>query len=429
MTYLSHQLYKVRFTLQDKAAMRFPFMLLLITSVIGLCGMPSKMIAQQVTNFSQRRSSQTILPFDTEIRQGIEYIYNLEFEKADNLFVTINKDHNNPAGKFFIGMVTWWKIMMDIDNTSLDEQFSNQMDEVIDLCDERLERDDRDIQALFFKCAALGFRGRLRANRGSWLKAANDGKDALPLISKIRKLDDANYDMQFGLGLYNYYAEAVPDKFPATKPLTIFFPKGNKKEGIRQLELAADSARYAAAESLYFLLQIHYVYEKNFNKAIEYAKRLHNRFPNNPFFYAYLGRCFYAGGFWKEAETLYFDILQKAKSKSLYTSARWEREAHYYIGLIKMHQRNNAESFAHFINAYQLEKQVEPTEGEPSAFYTLTHLRLGMLYDLQGNRQKALEHYKVVLNTKDYNNAQQHAKNYMNSPYTGAALDQTSNSQ
>ncbi len=355
--------------------------------------------------------------YSKQIDEGIELIYNLEFDKADKIFTEIvNKDAKSPVGHFFIGMTLWWRMMLDMDNTDYDDRFSDLMEKVIDVCDERLERNSQDVEALFFKCGALGFRGRLRANRESWLKAASDGKDALPLVNTLRKIDKENYDVLFGLGLYNYYAEVIPEKIPAVKPLALLFPKGDKKKGIAQLEMSAEKSRYARTESLYFLLQIYYSYERDFLKALQYAKQLREKYPKNSVFYAYLGRAYAASGFWKDAETIYRDILKKYQSGDKTYNERFAREAHFHIGVSLMNDKKIAEAHEHFKHAEEICKKVDK---EPSAYHALTMLRIGMIYDLQGNHATAVAHYKKVLQMKDYQNSHQLAKTYIDHPYAG----------
>jgi len=98
-----------------------------------------------------------------------------------------------------------------------------------------LEKNPKNIDALFFKGGAIGFRGRLRAYRESWLKAADDGREALLSLSKLLFLIRIMVDVQLGFGIYNYYADVIPDQYPLLKPLMIFFPDGNRQKGIEQL--------------------------------------------------------------------------------------------------------------------------------------------------------------------------------------------------
>ncbi|MFN3393161.1 MAG: tetratricopeptide repeat protein [Candidatus Thermochlorobacter sp.] len=358
-----------------------------------------------------------IKQYNEQILQGIDLIYNLEFEKAEKIFTEIrSKDSKSPIGHFFLGMTLWWKMMLDIDNVQHDEQFCDFMEKTIEVCEERLERNSEDVEALFFKCGSLGFRGRLRANRESWLKAASDGKDALPIVNKLQKLDKDNYDILFGLGLYNYYAEVIPEKIPAVRPLALLFPKGDKLKGIKQLELAAEKSRYARTESLYFLLQIYYVYEKDYVKAIEYARRLYQKYPRNVVFHTFLGRALASGGYWHEAEAVYNDVLQKSKSGTENYGDRAAREAHFHLGMAMMNSRKISQALEHFKHAEALCKKIDK---EPSAYQALTALRLGMIYDLQGDHNAAVTHYKKVLQMKNYQNSHQLAKTYIEHPFSG----------
>ncbi|MCS6989704.1 MAG: tetratricopeptide repeat protein [Chloroherpetonaceae bacterium] len=367
---------------------------------------------------AQTPSGQAFTKYDDQVLKGIDYVYNLDFEEADALFDDIvRKDPKSPVGHFFKGMVLWWKMMLDLDDTRYDERFSDYMQTVIDLCDERLEVNDRDLEAMFFKSGALGFRGRLRANRGQWLKAALDGKDALPIVSRIQKVGKGNMDVLFGLGIYDYYAEAIPEQYPAVRPLALMFPKGDKKRGIARLDSCMRFGHYAKVEAIYFLTQIYYVYEKDFAKATEFAKMLHERYPDNPFFYSYLGRCYAASGYWKEAEEIFTDIWKKHQRGAKHYNDRHLREAHYYIGMALMNRRDLKDAFAHFTNAVNLSIKVDAKE--PSAFRVLSELRLGMIYDAQGERAKAIAHYKKVLDMKEHQDSHAKAKMYLKHPYSG----------
>ncbi|HEY6953382.1 MAG TPA: hypothetical protein VI758_13320, partial [Bacteroidota bacterium] len=109
---------------------------------------------------------------DRKIQRGIDYIYNLEFEKADSSFAEIIRwNPGHPVGYFFRAMTQWWRILTNFDDESQDQKFYDMLDDVITLCEQRLDKDPNDVTALFFKGGAVGFRGRLRANRSKWVGA------------------------------------------------------------------------------------------------------------------------------------------------------------------------------------------------------------------------------------------------------------------
>ncbi len=123
--------------------------------------------------------------FESRVELGIKQIYNIKFEDAEKTFRSLIADYpDHPAGRFFLAMIDWWKILLDVENESHDEIFFQKLEDVIFQCDKILEKDPDNVEALFFKGGSIGFRGRLRSLRESWLKAADDGREALPIVEK-----------------------------------------------------------------------------------------------------------------------------------------------------------------------------------------------------------------------------------------------------
>jgi hypothetical protein len=229
--------------------------------------------------------------FDSTISRGINQIYNIDFAGAEITFKGLIANYPvKPQGRFFLAMIDWWKILMDPDKESYDDIFFQKLEDVIYQCDGILDKDPDNVDALFFKGGSIGFRGRLRAFRDSWIKAADDGRLALPIVEHAYKIDPKNIDVLLGFGIYDYYAAVIPDQFPLVRPLMIFFPPGDKKKGIEELTNVALHGKYAKYESRYFLMTLNFSYDDNPFKAEEWAKMLTNDFPNNPIFERWRGR-------------------------------------------------------------------------------------------------------------------------------------------
>ncbi|TAK65019.1 MAG: hypothetical protein EPO24_02865 [Bacteroidetes bacterium] len=354
--------------------------------------------------------------FSAHTQRGINYVYNLEFENAKKEFkelVRLNPKH--PAGHFFFAMVEWERILIDLENESNDERFLSLIENVIDVCDEQLDINDEDVSALFFKGGAIGFRGRLHANREDWVKAANDGRVALPIVQKAYKLDPNNYDVLLGIGIYNYYADLIPDQYPFVKPLMLFFPDGDKVKGISQLKQAAEKARYAKIEASYFLMQLMFQYEKQYSQALEIAVGLHLRFPNNVVFHRYVGRSRAAIGQWREMKAEFDSILQFVDKGKTGYNLNVKREAQYYLGLYELQYGNYAAALKHFYTTDELSRSLDK-EG-PSGFMAMSNLKIGMIYDLQAKREYALKQYDKVLKMKEYQGSHEQAERYKKTPF------------
>lgn len=369
--------------------------------------------------FSQSLFSQWLPDpeIDTTIQRGIGLIYNLEFEQADRAFAeVIALRPHHPIGYFFQAMTEWWRILINLDDESRDERFFEKLEKVIDMCDERLDKNPNDVTALFFKGGSIGFRGRLRANRGNWLAAARDGVLALPIVRKAFELDPKNYDVLLGIGIYNYYADVVPREYPLIKPLMIFFPSGDRKKGLEQLEQAAEFAKYAHVEASYFLMQNYFSYEKQYGKALQLANRLSGMFPYNPIFLRYKGRCFVRLGSWAEAYRVFSEIDRRYQQRRPGYGDLDAREAAYYMGRFFFLGNNHTEALEQFYRCDELSRKLD--KDGPSGFMAMANLYIGMIYDLQNKRQYALMQYQKVLRMKEFEDSHREARRYLQQPYT-----------
>lgn len=348
--------------------------------------------------------------------RGVEYIYNLKFDSAKIQFNQIIKLYpKHPSGHFFLAMVEWWRIMINMEDHSLDEYYYQLLDRVIYLCDEILQNNPDDVTALFFKGGSIGFRGRLRVHREQWFHAANDGRLAIPIVHKAYQLEPNNVDILLGMGIYNYYRDVIPEEYPFVKPFVIFFPKGDKILGIQQLKQAAEKAKFANYEATYFLIQILSNYEKKYSQALSLAQKLYKSFPTNPIFQKYAGRLSAAVGKWEDTKKIFSEILSNCYNNQFGYSSSYAREAHYYLGLYYMHTGNYEESLKNFYKCDELSRSLD-TAGE-SVFMVMSNLRIGMIYDLQSKRDLAVTQYKKVLNMKSYHNSKESAKDYLKKPY------------
>lgn len=356
---------------------------------------------------------------EAKLQRGIDEIYNIEFEKADKDFAEVIRlapDH--PAGYFFQAMTEWWRILSNFDDESRDKAFLEMLDRVVDMCEKRLDKNENDVAALFFKGGAVGFKGRLRANRGAWLAAANDGLVALPAIRKANKLEPSNYDILLGMGIYNYYADVVPSQYPIVKPLMLFLPGGDKKKGLEQLELAESNARYAKVEAKYFLLQTYFSYEKQYIRALELARELHTKFPKNPLFHRMVGRCYVSLGYSAEAFQIFSQVEERYRNHQEGYDDYDVREAYYYIGRHLFQAGRLEDALKYLYRCDEVSRKLD--KNNSSGFMSMANLAIGMIYDLQSKRGSALAQYQKVLNMKEFENTYRDARRFMEKPYSRA---------
>ena len=355
--------------------------------------------------------------FDSTVNTGIKQIYDIKFDDAEKTFKGLIADYPaKPQGKFFLAMIDWWKILLNPETESYDDIFYQKLEDVIFQCDRILKNNPDNEDALFFKGGSIGFRGRLRALRESWLKAADDGRLALPIVEKASKLNPDNIDVKLGFGIYDYFAAVIPEENPFIRPLMIFFPPGDKQKGIALLKDVAMHGKYARYEARYFLMTLYYNYENNPYKADEWSQMLVKDFPDNPVFERWSGRIAAKRGDYFTSSSIFWDVWNKGlKNYSGYNNASSKREASYYIAY-QYRNLSKLDSASYFFNeCVKYSKQLD--KKEVSGFMINSILYLGMINDEWGNRNAAVVYYKKLLDMRDYGNSHGMAEEYLKKPY------------
>ncbi len=349
---------------------------------------------------------------DENILKGIDYIYHIKFDSADYVFKEIIRtDPDNPAGYFFLAMIDWWKINLNKENDSLDETFFTKTERVIEIADDKLDKNEFDDVAMFYKGGALGYRGLVRSLRESWLKAAEDGKEALNLLQKAYDINGNNKDVIFGIGMYNYFAEYVPDAYPVVKPLMLIFPKGDKIKGLNQIKESSSDSKYTKTEAKYVLAYLNLVYEKNYSEAEVYSSLLNKEFPENPIFEKYLYNSYNGQGKWDQAAEGWKKILEKIDSNYAgYNNLNLKREANYYtaVSLSKLNKLSEAEVYIK--NAEEITKILD--KEDETAYSAFIYLLSGMYNDSKGNKATAQLYYDKVLSMKNFQNSHAEAERF-----------------
>lgn len=361
----------------------------------------------------QRLAAQLVLmkgPADSAVMVGIDQIYSYKFDEASETFQWVQRQYpDHPVGYFLDAMVDWWRIQANNFRKDLDDSFLKKIDRVVSVCDTILEKNKGDIKGLFFKGGALGYRGRFHAMRKEWVSAAGDGKEALNIVIKSWELAPGNHDVLLGIGIYHYFAEAIPEEYPLVKPLMYFLPPGDKRSGILELEQAALKARYSAVEAKVVLMQIYYSFEKapgNTEKCYAIAKELVERYPTNPYFLKYYARCMVRMGMLDQVELVWRDVLIRSMDKKTGFDYAVAREAMYYIGYSLARKKEYDMAAKYFAKCDEFSEKLDVDE--VSGFRIQAVLRMGNVYKDMGRKDLAWKAYERVLDWPD--NAGSHAQ-------------------
>jgi tetratricopeptide (TPR) repeat protein len=355
--------------------------------------------------------------FQEQARKGLAYLYNMDFAAADATFAEIAVRYpEHPVSPFLEALVPWWTIQLEPSDTSEDEAFLAAMERVLEISESRLDENPRDIDAMFFKAGAHAFRGRLHSDRKRWLKAARDGQQALKYLQKVVALDPQNDDLYFGLGTFHYMADVIPKKHKVLRPFARLFPKGDRDKGLQELDRAMTRGRFVPTEAAWTLVQLNYIFEQNFPKALLYSQWLRQRYPDNALFHLYEGRSYERMGRLGDATRVFQEVANRhEKQQTGYTDAVAE-QALYVLSRVEMQRRMYPQALGHLERLEGLMAR-RPVNTE---YRALGRLRHGMALDALGRRPEAVRCYKDVL-AMEHDQARDWAKGYLKKPFRDPA--------
>lgn len=354
--------------------------------------------------------------FQEEAKKGLDALYDMDFAVADAVFTRLAERYpDHPVSPFLRGLLPWWAMQLEPDDTSQDAAFLADMDEVIERCDRRIKSRPGDIDAMFFKSAALAFRGRLNSDRRRYLKAARDGSQALHLLRDVIARDPGNDDLYFGIGLFDYLADVVPKRYKILRPFTFFFPKGNRERGLAELDRAMTKGRFVPTETAYSLLQIQYLFEQNYMAAFHLVQWLRQRYPDNSLFHLYEGRIDERLGWLDNASRVFQDVLAlQQKGQTGYTDAVAE-QALYDLARVEMQRGLHGVALAYLERLEDLNLR-RPLSTE---YRALGRLRHGMALDALGRRPEAVRCYREAIAMKGPDFVEERAKVFLQTAYRG----------
>jgi len=354
--------------------------------------------------------------FREDARRGLDRLYDMDFAGANAIFAGIEQRYpGHPVGPFLQALAPWWEIQVDPEDDSHDDAFFDAMDEVIDRCDKRLRKDKDDIDALFFKAGALAFRGRLHTDRKNWLRAARDGQKAMRYFDEVRKRQPDNPDLLLGLGLFDYLAAVAPEQYPILKPFARFFPKGDRVRGLAELSQAVERGTFVPTEAAFCLVQIHYVFERDYATALHYARWLRDRYPNNSLFHIYEARSYARLNLWADERQDLLDVLERQAEGRTGYRGDVTQQALYVLGRDEVRRRIYDDALSH-LSRLEILPDRSRTDSDYKAYGRLYR---GMALDALGRRGDALYWYNRALATRPPGEVRDKARGFLRNPYQG----------
>jgi tetratricopeptide (TPR) repeat protein len=352
------------------------------------------------------------------ILKGIDHMTNLDYPQAREAFGRLK---DLPGGDllhpFLEGVVEMDQaIQEDRDEEAINEvldRFLVGMEPVVVRGEALLAARPDDPDLLLALGMIRGVKAAVDHARRNYLQAYHGIRASHQLLTRTLELDPRRVDALWPLGLYDYAVSRVP---ALLKPfVSLVLPSGDRQRGLERLRRAAREGTFAAVPAAVTLARIYSGWEEEYAEALPYAERLATRYSGNPELLFLLAFLYSESHQSSQALAVAESIRSAVELKRPHFPPELAPRYLQLRGKIAMDTGAHEEALTFFREAIEQQSAKFPW------ITAWAHTRTGMIYDLQGKREKAVESYQRALEIEGRGLAQQLAERYLSEPYRGKA--------
>ena len=386
-------------------------------------------LAASVTGSADVRVHTNAMNLDPKVREAYRYFYLLDYPAAVERFERIHQEHpGDPhATTMLLEAVVFQELYrQDLLDTTFyandgfltgkhaTDEDPKKRDEIFALADEavreadwRIDRDSKDVDALFARGWARSLRctyvAMVERGFGAGFRLAGKAKDD---CERVLKIDPDYVDAKLVVGVYEYVVGALPLPF---KILIGFVGiSGSKSKG---MELLRDDGERGVATGIdaRTVIALFLRREGKYTDAIEVVRRLKQQYPRDFLFCLEEANLRKDAGEGMRAVDAYREIIQESEKLGYFAEAKLEL-AYFGLGDALRGQR-------HYAEAAQSYEKAAAAKSVGTELKVRTLLAAGECHDLLGERQQAIRDYQEAIYAGPNTSRADTARKRLKSPY------------
>lgn len=363
-------------------------------------------------------------------KQGISYLYNLDFQAALETFKELTREQpSSPAGPHYLASTLWMEEMTrrgamagetfqssrywtrnrtEPPSPELQDRFEAQVEEAIRRSKLVLSTRENDREALYFWGATESVVSAYEATiRHRYFAAYRAGRRALEQHEKLLKLDPSWADAHLVPGIYEYTMATLPRSLKILGFLIGM--RGSKEKGAEHIRKAVLEGKrtYWGARLTLIVLETR---EKRYPEALRYLRELEATFPKNPLFPLEKGWVYLLEQDWSAARRTFRATQKKQRLQEPHYG-----RVHRSFILLRLGE------------SYLFDKRVGEALGRfdeglirsdiPDTVRSVLHLRRGQAYDSLDRREDARIEYEAAIRLNTDKASHRLAKRYLKEPF------------
>jgi len=367
-------------------------------------------------------------PQDALTRSGFEHYYDLDYDGAVSDFEKeVKARPDDPFAVNHLLSAVFYRELYRVgaldtglysNNSFLvkkkfpfDPRVSSEVNQLTDrallLSGQRLEKDPKDVQALYARGLSRGLRAEYMALVDkAWLAALRNAIGARRDHEEVLKLAPEYADAKTIVGVHNYVAGSLPWAIKAAASLVAL--SGNKQKGLQYLYDAANAGGETSLDAR-VALALFLRREQRFDEALAVVRGLTATHPRNFLFVLEEANILKDAGHGPESVAAYRKVLTLGRQGNVYFHPHLELAA-FGLGEALRGQHDYAGAAA----AYE---SVRESATADSDLVEKANLAAGEMYDLMNQRDQAVKKYQAVITANASSPSAEIARRYLKEPY------------
>ena len=362
--------------------------------------------------------------------QGLTYLYQLEHDRAIDFFHELGERYpDHPGPPLARSVAIWIRELFAREDLDIErfispgyftrpapqkmreedrKAFFEGIERSQDNAQRYLDAHPGDIDARYYLGACQGALSvfAFTIDR-SFRRALKHGKESHRIQSSVIE-DDPDFDDSYmTVGTYEYVVANLPWYVKWLAILAGY--RGSEAQGFEYVARAAEQG-YIVKDDARVLLMVMYVREQQYEYALEMARQLHRRYPQNFLFHLNQAQILERMGEKRLAAGAYATVARKAAAGVPNYQKLPLDKIRYSIGQRLLALGSQEEALEQFQDAA---RDTETPERER----VLSHLRAGEILDTMGRRDEAVNHYQLVQQLPEFEGSHVTAEEYLRQPY------------
>lgn len=346
---------------------------------------------------------------------GIEKGLNLQEKEAYAEFKrAIELNRQNPLSYSFLAMAYLFFYETSFTENEKKENESALLRTVVQaekVAGKEIEESPPRAEIYLALALAKMVKNRYEILQKNYFRAFREAQQVYKTLETVQQLDAQNYEVYYPLGVLHYHLQHLPGL--ARFLTALFITPADQEKGIEELEKAARHSLFMKDLALANLVSIYGGYEKKYAKALPLAQYLKKKYPQNYNFNFALANIFSELGQFAAAFAQAKEIEENLRALRFpYRPELWPR---YYQLLGKIYfDQGHYDQARQYFNLALKDQSFYNARIRAWAF-----VRLGMIHDVQKQRNLAEEYYQKALEVEGAEGlAQRTAREYLKIPYT-----------